>query len=105
MRDVLALARIPHPAAFPMQASVFGATGAVWGRDPYGGPVRPGTDWPRREAWRSEVGFSALYQPGLPDPASFVSVSLAIPVGSSSGGQRLSVSYGRSLDFLRAFGH
>ena len=45
--DVLEALRAPHPAFLPIQLGAFAAAGAVWGADPYGGPPRPGGDWPR----------------------------------------------------------
>jgi hypothetical protein len=99
--DVLTAARVPHPAMLPLQLGVSAATGAVWGADPAGGPVRPGVDWPRAEAWRSEVGVSLHYQPGIPDPTDLMRFDVAWPVGSHASGPRLSVSYTRALDLAR----
>jgi hypothetical protein len=84
-------------------ASVFTASGAAWGHDPYGGPDRPGGDWPNPAEWRSEVGMSLLYQPGLPEPTDFLRLSIAWPVGAHSGGNRVSVAFGRAMDLLRPF--
>jgi hypothetical protein len=101
--DLLALARIPHPAMVPIQGGVFVATGAVWGADPFGGPGTPGGGWPERNAWRSEAGVSLLYRPGVPDQDAYLRVNLAWPVGPHGGAGRWSVSYSRALDLLRAF--
>ena len=99
--DLLALARIPHPAMFPLQGGVFAATGAVWGADPFGGPGTPTGGWPERSAWMSEVGLSLLYRPGMPDEDAYLRVNLAWPVGLHDGRARWSVSYSRALDMLR----
>ena len=101
--DLLALARIPHPAMVPLQGGVFAATGAVWGVDPFGGPGTPNEGWPDRSAWMSEVGLSLLYRPGMPDENAYLRVNLAWPVGLHGGRARWSVSYSRALDLLRAF--
>ena len=79
--DLLALARIPHPAAFPIQGAVFTATGAVWGRDVFRATGSAENHWPDPDAWRSEAGISLLYRPGIPDPSLFVRGDLAFPVG------------------------
>jgi hypothetical protein len=101
--DLLALARIPHPVMLPIQGGVFAATGAVWGADPFRGPGTPDGGWPDRSAWRSEVGVSLLYRPGMPDEDAYLRVNLAWPVGPHGGGARWSVSYSQALDLLRAF--
>jgi hypothetical protein len=92
---------IPHPAALPIQAGAFVASGAVAGRDPYTGAIVPGVDWPRRESFHSEAGISLLYRPGLPDPASFVKINWAWPTGPAHGGARLSVAYTRGVDLVK----
>jgi hypothetical protein len=99
--DVLALARVPHPAAFPVMLGGFAAAGAVWGRDPYLGVSRPGVDWPHAADWVPEAGLSVLYQPGLPDPSDFVRIDVAWPLGPGGLEPRLSVSYTRAVDLLR----
>jgi len=103
VRDLFRLAGSHRPSSVPMLASVFGASGAAWGHDPFGGPDRPGSDWPDNSVWRSEVGMSLLYQPGLPEPSDFLRVSIAWPVGAHSGGNRVSVAFGRAMDLLRPF--
>jgi len=104
-RDLLEMAHLPHPAMFPIQGGVFIGTGAVWGKDPYGGPTRPGTDWPARELWISEAGVSLFYQPGVPEPGGFLRLSYAWPLGPGYGSRRLLVSYTRALDLVRPFGN
>jgi hypothetical protein len=101
--DLLALAHIPHPAMVPVQGGLFAATGAVWGVDPFGGPGTAEGGWPDRSAWRSEVGVSLLYRPGLPDENAYLRMNLAWPVGPHGNRARWSVSYSRALDMLRAF--
>lgn len=100
--DLLALARIPHPDMLPIQGSVFVASGAVWGVDPYGGPARPGLDWPNEEEWKSEAGFALHYQPGIPDPLSFFRFSFGFGLGANHE-KNFTVTYTRALDLLRAF--
>ena len=102
--DLLEVLRIPHPAMLPLQASVFAATGAVWGQDPYGGPTRPGVDWPNREEFLHEAGVSVVYRPGIPDPAAFMQFSWAWPIGPRAAGPRFSLSYTRGLDFVQTIG-
>jgi len=103
--DLLALARVPHPAMFPIQGGLFVGTGAVWGDDPYGGPTRPGSEWPERELWLSEAGVSLFYQPGVPDPSGFVRLSYAVPLGPERDDvSRFTVAYTRALDLVRPFG-
>lgn len=102
--DLLELAHLPHPAMFPVQGALFAATGAVWGDDPYGGPPRPGGDWPRRQAWLSEVGVSAIWQPGIPDPDHYFRIDYAIPLGPAHPEvTHWTVSYTRALDLVRPF--
>uniref|UniRef100_A0A832MNN4 Bacterial surface antigen (D15) domain-containing protein n=1 Tax=Eiseniibacteriota bacterium TaxID=2212470 RepID=A0A832MNN4_UNCEI len=101
--DLLAALRIPHPAAFPVHGALFAGAGAVWGPDPYGGRTRPGLDWPHREEWRGEYGFSLMWRPGVPDPAGFLRMSIAWPAGRVHEGARLSVTWARGLDLLRPF--
>ncbi len=103
VRDVLALAHIPHPAWLPLQAGVFGGIGAVWGFDPYGGPPRPGNDWPHRNAWLSEAGASLLYQPGIPSPSDLYHLDVAFPLGPRRHGPHVDVGISRPLDLLRPF--
>lgn len=92
--------RISHLPAVPVQAGLFVATGAVWGRDPYGGPGAPGGDWPGPEAWLSEVGASLLCRPGLPEPEGFVRLDVAWPLGRGERDRRFAISYTRALDVL-----
>lgn len=103
VRDVFELAHIPSPSAFPIQLATFAAAGSVWGPDPYTGLVRPGTDWPHAADWRSEAGFSVMYQPGIPDPAMFVRFNWARPLGPDASGTRLTLSVGRGLDLVKRF--
>ena len=101
--DLLALARLPHPAMLPIQGGLFVATGAVWGADPYGGPGTPGADWPGRNAWFSEAGASLLYHPGVPDEDAYVRLNYAWPLGAGGREGRWSISYSRPLDLLNPF--
>lgn len=105
VRDVLALAHLPHPRAFPLEAGVFGGVGAAWGFDPFGGPRRSGGDWPESRDWLGEAGFSFLYQPGIPDPAEFLHLDVAFPLGPRGGNARIDVGVSRALDLLRPFQH
>ena len=102
--DVLALAHIPHPDAFPLQAGAFGGIGTVWGRDPYGGPGGVEEAWPEHADWRSELGLSLLYRPGLPDPNAFMNFSYAWNVGPHSSTGRFILTYTRGLNLLRPLG-
>ena len=96
--DLLALARIPHPAMFPLQGGLFVAAGAVWGNDPRGGPGTPDAEWPRRNAWLGEAGASLLYHPGVPDEDAYLRLNVAWPLGADRRQRRWSFSYSRALD-------
>lgn len=98
--DLLSLARVPHPAFLPIQGAFFTGTGAVWGPDPFGGPGSRGGLWPDRGAWRSEVGVSLLYRPGLPDPSQFLRFDYARAVGPGDA-DRFSISFSTPLDIVR----
>lgn len=99
--DLLALAHIPHPDALPLQGAVFAGAGATWGRDPYGGPGSPEDAWPGSELWKSELGVSVLYRPGIPDPNGFLRFSYAWPLGPSDQSGRFTITFARGLDLLR----
>ncbi len=99
--DLLALARVPHPAAVPIQAVLFAGVGTVWGGDPYGGPATADDAWPARDAWRSEVGASLLYRPGIPNPAGSFRLNYAWALGPGGNGH-VSLEYAVPLDLLRA---
>ncbi len=99
--DILTLLRIPHPDALPLQIGAFGAIGAVWGRDPYGGPGTTDEPWPEHGDWRPEAGLALLYRPGLPDPNGFVRVSWANALGPYAGGSRITISYSRGVDLVQ----
>ena len=101
--DILALAHLPHPAMFPIQAALFAATGAVWGNDPFGGPGSPEAGWPDRGAWTSEAGASFLYRPGIPDGDAYLKINVAWPLGPVSHAARWTVTYSRALDLLKPF--
>lgn len=98
-QDLLALLHLPHPAALPLQGALFAASGAMWGRDPYTGTVRPRDNWPERSEWTSEAGVSLLYTTAL---FPTLHLSYAWPIGSLAGQGRWSVSFSRPLDLLRA---
>jgi len=103
VRDPFDLLHLPHPIMFPVQLAAFAAAGAVWGRDPYGGPTRPGGDWPHAGGWRSEVGLSLMYQPGFPEPTTFVRFNWAAPVGPGAHGSKLTLALTRGLDLVGVF--
>jgi hypothetical protein len=98
-QDLLALLRIPHPAALPLQGALFAATSAIWGLDPYSGTVVRGGDWPDRHDWRSEAGASLLYNSAL---FPTLHCSYAWPIGPGAREGRWSVSFTRPLDLLSA---
>ena len=97
--DLLSLARLPHPAFLPIQGAVFAGSGAVWGRDPFGGPGSGEAGWPERDAWRSEVGVSLLYRPGLPDPSQSLRIDYARAVGPGDR-DKISISFSAPLDII-----
>ena len=99
--DVLELLHIPHPAAFPIQLGAFFASGAIWGDDPYGGPTRPGIDWPKQQDWLNEVGIEVLYRPGIPQTDGFLRFSYAWPLGPRGERRaRYTISYSQPLDLI-----
>jgi hypothetical protein len=86
---------------FPLQLGVFAGSAARWGFDPLTGRARlTARDWPGREAWLSEAGFSVLYRPGLPDPDSFVRLVVAYPLGPGGRTRSITAAYTRALNFL-----
>ncbi len=103
VRDVFQMTHVPSPSAFPIQLAGFVASGSVWGPDPYTGRVRPGVDWPNAADWRHEAGFSIMYQPGIPNPAMFVRLNWAYPLGPGARGSRLTLSLERGLDLVKSF--
>ena len=99
--DVLALLHLPHSAAFPLQGAIYGASCAVWGRDPYTGVVAPGRNWPERRAWASEAGVSLLYaSPIFFGQGSFLRVVYAWPIRSDGRVARFGVSIAQVFDLL-----
>ena len=98
-RDLLAFARGPR-SALPLQAGVFAAIGAVWGADPGGGPARPGDGWPASSEWLSELGFSLLYRPGLPDPSGFLRLDYAVPLGFRERETQFALHYSHALPWV-----
>jgi hypothetical protein len=102
--DVLALARMPHPAWLPIQIGAFASAGAVWGADPYGGPPRGGLDWPDQEHWVSEAGGALLWRPGIPDPAGFFRFAYAWPLGPEWDNARFTATYSRALSLVKPIG-
>ena len=53
--------------------------------------------------WASEAGTSLLYQPGIPDPTSFIRLNFAFPLGPDRENSRFTLSYSRALDLVKAF--
>jgi hypothetical protein len=98
--DLLSLAHLPHPAFLPIQGGLFAGSSAVWGRDPFGGPGSAENGWPDRGAWRSEVGVSLLYRPGLPDPSQFLRIDYARAVGPGDA-HKLAIYFSAPLDIVR----
>ena len=103
-RDLLALAHLPHPAMFPLQGIAFAATGAVWGADPYGGPARPGGNWPEPGSFSSEAGVALAWQPGIPEPTSLARIGVAWPIDGRPAHARLTLSFRRALFLLQPLG-
>jgi len=99
-QDLLALLRVPHPAALPLQGGLFAATSAVWGRDPSTGAVRRGVDWPDRRDWTSEAGAALIYSSAIFPQRSSLRVSCAWPVGPFAGASRWRISFTRAFDLL-----
>jgi hypothetical protein len=96
-RDLLALLRIPHPAALPLQGALFAATGAMWGRDPSSGAVVRGGAWPDHRDWVSEAGASLLYESAL---FPTLHLTYAWPLGPVEHEGGWSVWFARPFDLL-----
>jgi hypothetical protein len=102
--DVLQWLHIPHSPALGFQLGGFGALGAAWGADPYGGPGTAETAWPRQSDWKGEAGVSVLYRPGLPDPSMYLRLNWAWPIGPWGGEQAFLISFNRGIDLLKPLG-
>ena len=102
--DLLTWLHVPHPAAFPLQAGAFAATGAVWGRDAVTGRALPtARDFAKANEWQGEAGFSVLYRPGIPDPGMYLRYDYAFPVGPKNGRDaRWTIALLRPLNLLGA---
>ena len=97
--DILKALHVRHPQSLFFQGGAYAATGAVAGRDPYGGPARPGEDWPERTEWLSEAGISLYYNPGL--FGTLVRMSEGWPLGSTDRRERFVFALTHPLDLLR----
>jgi hypothetical protein len=102
--DVLEKLHLPHPDALPLQIGAFAGAGAAWGVDPFGGPTVPGDEWPRKETWIGEAGFSLIYQPGIPDAAHCIRINYALPLGPHRESIHWSASFSRAIDFVHPLG-
>jgi hypothetical protein len=99
--DVLAMLHLPHSAAFPLQGTIYGASCAVWGRDPYTGALASGRNWPERRAWASEAGVSLVYaSPVFFGEGRFLRVAYAWPIGPDGRVPRAGVSISQAFDLL-----
>jgi len=98
VRDMLAAARLPHPDALPIRGGLFLSSGAVWGRDPYTGAVRPGGRWPDRRGWLSETGIQLDYDFG--PFGTVLRASEVWPIGPGSHRPMFVVQITRVLDLL-----
>ena len=54
-------------------------------------------------SWRSEVGLSLMYQPGIPDPTMFMRFNAAFALGPWSHAPHYTVSLSRGLDLVHRF--
>ena len=99
--DVLNVLHIPHSPAAGFQIGGFGALGASWGADLYGGPGTAATAFPDQSAWKGEAGFSVLYRPGLPDPAMYLRLNWAWPIGPWGGESAFLITFNRGLDLVK----
>ena len=90
---------LPIPTPIVLQGGMFAGSGAVWGKNPYGGPPVAGGAWPESESWLSEVGVSLLYRPGLPEPRGFLRLDYARGVGNNPN-TKITVHYSVPLDLL-----
>ncbi len=100
--DLRMLLRLPLPAWLPLQASVFAATGASWGRDPVTGVAQPTSrDWPHRSEWLSEAGGGLSWRPGIPDPLSALRFEYAVPLGADGRDAAFTIAFKHPLGLLR----
>jgi hypothetical protein len=100
-KDIMGATRVFGLPASAVTFGAFTAIGAVWGEDPFGGAVRPGTYWPDQRAWLSEVGASLLLRPGIPDPAGFIHFDYGWSVGPNHRPAAFSLYYARPLFLVK----
>lgn len=96
--DVLTSLRIPHPAILPISFATFVDVGAA--------PVLEASDGlsprsPSSGDWRTSAGLGLWYAPGIPDPATYIKLSAAVPIGPQSDHRvKWSLTWSRLLDWF-----
>ncbi len=101
--DLRTLLHLPLPAWLPLQASVYAAAGASWGREPTTGVARPtNRDWPHRSEWLSEAGGGLSWRLGAPDPLSALRFEYAVPIGADGRDAAFTIAFKHPLGSLRA---
>ena len=101
--DLHAMLHLPLPAWLPLQAGVFGASGAVWGNDPVSGAaVATNQDWPHHNEWLSEVGGGLSWRAGVPDPSALLRIEYTVPIGPDAREARWTAFYQRAVNLLPA---
>ena len=101
--DALERLGVPHPAWLPLSFGVFGNVGAVWGTDPVTGlAAATSRDWPEAGDWKSELGLSAVWRLGVPDPDASLRFDYTIPVGPEDEREAsFVIAFQKSLGLLR----
>jgi hypothetical protein len=100
--DLRTLLHLPLPAWLPLQAGVFAASGASWGRDPVTDDAIPTKrDGPRRSEWMSETGVSLRWRMGFPDPLYALRFEYAVPIGADDRSAAFNVSFSHPLGDIR----
>jgi len=101
--DALERLGIPHPAWLPLSFGVFGNVGAVWGVDAATGlAAATERDWPEDGDWKSELGATALWRLGVPEPDMSLRIDYSVPVGPEDAREpKLVIAMQRALGVLR----
>lgn len=100
--DLRTLLHLPLPAWLPLQAGVFAASGASWGRDPVtDAPIPTRRDGPHRSEWLSETGVSLRWRMGFPDPLYALRFEYAVPLGADERSNAFTISFSHPLGDIR----
>ncbi|MCE9626840.1 MAG: outer membrane protein assembly factor [Candidatus Eisenbacteria bacterium] len=99
--DLPRLLHLPVPAWLPLQASVFAASGALWGTSGTGHTaLETRRDLPRASEWRSEAGAGLAWRPGIPNPQTLIRFEYAWPIGPDAREPKFTFAIQRYLDLV-----